>query len=88
MSAPMKAITAPMKKEVTATIGRASRPARSTIAMKGATRKRRGLSSVRNATTISRPLNSSVWTASSTHSTTPRPTRVSSSSNGWRSGWA
>ncbi len=87
MLAPMKASTAPTKNEVTATIGRASSPARSARAMNGAGRMRRGIIRLRNSTTISRPLKAKVWSISSPQSTIPRPMRSSRTSTiCWRGG--
>ncbi len=60
MCAPSSPITAPMKKEVTATIGRASSPARSAREMNGAQRKRRGFRITRHRAARMRPLKAMV----------------------------
>ncbi len=75
MCAPRRPITAPMKKEVTATIGRASSPARSARATKGAQRKRRGSAISRPQAARMRPVKARVSNPSQARLTMPRPSR-------------
>ncbi len=60
MCAPSRPMTAPMKKEVSDTMGRASRPARSAWAITGAQRMRRQSVISRAAAVRTRPLKAMV----------------------------